>query len=331
MKRSNYISPVLAAGILGIAGQSALAQTTVFSDTFGNGSTVQQAPSTPTASSTTYEWFQQGATPTTPTIAAGDLHFAGRTTASSIAEAQALFTTTPVTLTTVGQSLNLTIVFNDTQNIFPTGSASTINVGLYNSGGSAPVTGVRLDSTGSGTGGAVGWNGYVGRIAGTGGPNSSIITRPPQGAGLTNPNQSQDALFNGASGSSTYNNPTGTLIANSGGAFAAGLTAGNTYTLSYTITLTAPGTVEIDNNLYNGGAVDINNLLFSQTGSTSTSPITSYDAFAFGWRFNSTSAANSVDVSSINVTTGVVPEPSAFALGGLGLAALVLRFRRARD
>jgi hypothetical protein len=327
MKRSKFIPPALAAGILGIASQSVFAQTTVFSDTFGSGSTVQTTPTSPTANTTTYEWFQQGGTPTTPTIAAGDLHLFGRTTASSIAEVQALFTATPVTLSTVGDSLTATFVFTDTQNIFPANSASTINVGLFNSGGSAPVTGVRLDATGSGTGGAVGWNGYVGRISGTGGPNSSIITRPPQGAGITNPNQSQDVLFNGASGSSTYNNPTGALIANSGGAFTAGLTGGSTYTLSYSITLSAPGTLTINNNLFDSG----NNLLFSQSGSTSTTPITSYDGLGFGWRFNSTSAANSIDVSSINVTTAsAVPEPSTFALAGLGLAGLALRFRRSR-
>src|SRR6185312_409561 len=99
MKRSKIILPILAAaGILGIASQSVLAQTTIFSDTFGNGSTVQTTATPPTANSTTYEWFQQGGTPATPTIAASDLHLFGRTTASSLAEAQALFTTSPVTL-----------------------------------------------------------------------------------------------------------------------------------------------------------------------------------------------------------------------------------------
>jgi hypothetical protein len=327
MKRSYFVPPALAAGILGIAGQSVVAQTTVFSDTFGNGSTVQTTPSTPTANSTTYEWFQQGGTPTTPTIAPGDLHLAGRTTSSSIAEVQALFTSTPVTLQNVGDTLTFTIAFTDTQNIFPTSSASTINVGLFNSGGSAPVTGVRLDSTGSGTGGAVGWLGYVGRISGSTSPNSSIITRPAQGAGLTNPNQSQDALFNGASGSSTYNNPTGALIANSGGVFA-GLTQLSTYTLSYSITMSAAGALTISDSLSDSG----NNVLFSQTGTTTGTPLTtSFDALGFGWRYNSASGPSSIDVSSINVTEslGAVPEPTtaALALAGFGFF-LARRFRR---
>lgn len=312
--------------------QPAVAQTTIFSDTFGNGSTVQTAPSTPTANSTTYEWFQQGGTPATPTIAAGDLHLAGRTTASSISELQALFTSTPVTLGTVGDYVNFTITFVNNQNIFPPTYPNTLNIGLYNSHGSPPVTGVRLDSSGSGTGGAVGWTGYLARISGSNNVNSSIITRPAQGAGTTNPNQSQDVLFNGASSSSTFNNPTGQLVANSGGTFTAGLTAGNTYTLSYTITLSGAGTVTIDNNLYSGSAVNAGNLLFSQTGSTSSSPETTYDALAFGWRYNSVSAASSVDVNSITVMDSIaaVPEPTVAALTftGLGLLALVRRSRR---
>src|ERR1700749_755218 len=103
MNRAKSVLSVLAAaGILGIASQSAVAQTTIFSDTFGNGSTVQTTPSIPTANSTTYEFFQQGATPATPTIGPGDLHLAGRSTSSVLAEAQALFTASPVTLANIG-------------------------------------------------------------------------------------------------------------------------------------------------------------------------------------------------------------------------------------
>jgi PEP-CTERM motif len=304
---------------------AALAQTTVFNDTFNNGSTVQTgSPITPTANSTTYDWFQQGGTPATPTIAPGDLHLAGRTTTSSISEAQALFTTSPVTLATIGDYIDLKIVFVDTQNIFPAGSASTLNVGLFNSGVSAPVQGVRLDASGSGTGGAVGWNGYVARIGGTGG-SSPIYTRAPQGAGITNPNQSQDALFNGASGSSTYNNPTGTTISTTTPLFSAGLTAASTYTLDYQIMLSAANTLTISNAIYSGGSV-AGIPLYSEIGiaSGATYLTNSFDGLAFGWRYNSTSAANSVDVSSITVNDLLqpAPEPSTIALSGLGVLSL---------
>jgi len=330
MKRSKIILPILAAaGILGIASQSVLAQTTIFSDTFGNGSTVQTTATPPTANSTTYEWFQQGGTPTAPTIVPGDLHLIGRTTSSSIAEVQARFTTAPVTLSTVGDSINFTIVFTDTQSIFPAGTNSTLNIGLFNSGGTDPVTGVRLDASGSATGGAVGWNGYVARIGDTGptSANSQIFTRTPQGAGKTNPNQSQDVLFNGASGGATFTNPNGTTLATTGGPLD-GLTQGNTYTLSYTISLSAPGTLTINNVLTDSG----NNVLITQTANTSSSIETTYDALAFGWRYTGAPAANSVDVSSITVLDNIaaIPEPSVFALGGLGALALSRHLRRRR-
>jgi hypothetical protein len=331
MKRPNRIlSSVIAAGVLGIATQSVLAQTTIFSDAFNNGSTVQGSPITPTSHSTTYQWFQQGGTPNTPVIAgAGDLQLAGRTTASSIAEFQALFTPTPITLTTIGDTLTFNISFVDSQNIFPAGSASTINIGMYNSGGTAPQTGSRLDSTTyTAGGGSQLWNGYVARIGGTGGASSSFYTRYLQGLNGTT-SQNQDLLFNGASGSAAYNSPTGSTIATSGGAFAAGLTAGSSYTLSYSITLTGANTLSFNNTLFDSG----NNAIFTQSGSlTSATNNYTFDAMAFGWRYNSTAATNAIDVSSISVIQSVtaVPEPTTvvMTLTGFGLLFLVCRSRR---
>jgi len=327
MKRSLFVVFSFAAPM------AVVAQTIVFNDTFGSGNdTIQSAtPQAPTANSTAFEYFQQGGNPATPTLAPGDLHLAGRTTSSSISEVQALFSTAPITLTTVGDYLELTIVFTDTQNIFPAGSASTLNIGLYNSGGSSPVKGVRLDSTGSGTGGAIGWLGYIGRIGGTGGATSQFITRPAQGPGLTNPNQSQDVLFSGASGSSSFNNPAGTGFGPTT-QFADGLTAGSVYTLDFQITLSDVNSLTLNSALYSGNTVG-GTPLFTDVGTASDSTYltSSYDALAFGWRYNSTSAANSVDVSSITVATGTVPEPTMLAfsaLGGLGL--LALRYRRHR-
>ena len=300
-----------------------LAQTTVFNDTFNNGSTVQSAsPITPTANSTTYQYFQQGAAPTTPTIASGDLHLQGRTTTSSISEVQALFTTAPVTLTTIGDYVDLQIVFTDTQNILVGGTTSSLNVGLFNSGGVKPNQGVRLD-TGTLTGGAQNWNGYASRILGTG--VASVFTRQPQIAnGATS--QNQDLIFEGASGSATFTNPAAMLV---GGTttttFTGGLTQGSTYTVDYQIVLSAANTLTISNSLYSGSSV-AGTPLYSQlvmgTGATYTT--NSFDGLALGWRYNSTSAANSVDISSINVNDLVqsVPEPSTIALSGLGIFAL---------
>jgi hypothetical protein len=330
MKRPNRIlTSVIATGVLGITSQSVLAQTTLFNDTFNNGSTGQQPPTPPTANSTSYETFQQGGTPNAPVITAGNMHLAGRTTASSLYEVQALFTTTPVILQNIGDTLTFNISFVNNQNIFPSGSASTINVGLYNSGGVAPNTGVNF-TTGNTTGGSQGWNGYVGRISGgTGSSASSLFTRFPQTANGTT-SQNQDLLFNGASGTGSYNSPGGANIALSsgGGVFGGFASSGSSYSLSYSITLTGANTLSFSDTLFDSG----NNSLFTESGSlTSATNNYTYDAFAFGWRYNSTSATNAIDVSSISVIQSVtaVPEPTttALTLTGLGLLFLVRRNR----
>jgi hypothetical protein len=162
-----------------------------------------------------------------------------------------------------------------------------------------------------------------------------------QGAGLTNPNQSQDVLFNGASGSSTFNNPTGTALSGMGFAggtnqYLGGLTGGSTYTLDYQISLSTAGSLTISNVLYSGGSVNPANILYSEIGvaSGATFSTNSFDALALGWRYNSTSASSSIDVSSININDLIqtVPEPDTVALlGGGALVAVFLRRRQSRN
>jgi len=113
-------------------------------------------------------------------------------------------------------------------------------------------------------------------------------------------------LFNNASSSSSYNNPAGSTIGTNI-QFSAGLTAGSTYTLDFQIALTATGTLTISNALYSGNAVNPANLLFSMIHrATDTDVVTSsLDALALGWRYNYTSAANSIDISQITVTASI--------------------------
>ena len=281
----------------------------VFNDNFTNGSTVQSgSPANPTANSTAYEYFVQGTTPSASITASHALQLNGHNSMSQLSEVQALFTTTPVTLATVGDYIDLTVVFTNTQNIYPVAGTNTLNIGLFNSGGAKPVQGVRLDASGSGTNGAVGWNGFVSRIVGTGGPAAAIYTRTPQGPGLTNPNQSQDALFNNASGSSSYNNPAGTTVGSATTQLSGGLITGSTYTVDYRITLSATGTLVISNALYTGNSVNSANTLFNtiHTSSGATFVTNSFDALALGWRYNNaTAAANSIDISQITVTASI--------------------------
>lgn len=156
---------------------------TVFSDTFGSGSTINGTPTAPTANSAAYQNWSQGANPANFSIGPGALHFEGRTTTSVFAEVQAQFASTPVALATVGDYVDLNLVFTDSLNVLLAGqnASSQLTIGLYNSGGVLPLTGARLDGNAFATGGAAGYLGYIGRLFLNG--NANIITRPVQSGG----------------------------------------------------------------------------------------------------------------------------------------------------
>ena len=325
MKRLFLVALSLVAPLTVMAG-------TVFSDTFGTGSTINGTPTAPTSTTASYQNWSQGANPSGYTIASGDLHFAARNTASVFAELQAQFTSTPISLLTIGDSVDLTIVFTDTANILNSAdnTSAQITVGLYNSGGTLPLTGARLDANSFSTGGAAGYLGYIGRIYMNG--NSSIITRPAQSGGANS--SDQDLLFNNA-GSGAFNSPTASAVP--GNAFTPGVTTslanGSTYTLDYQITLSALGTLTISNALYSGSSVNPANVLFTDIATTNSPLTTSFDALAFGWRHTGPGEVSSVDISSITVNDVIasVPEPTIFTLtafGGFGLLALCRWQRR---
>lgn len=316
-----------------------MAQTAVFSDNFSNGSSFNGTSTpggTPTASSTSYDFSSSktGVESITP----GNLTYGlNGATGSGFIEGQALFTTTPIALQTTGDYVDLTYTFTDTANLLAGGTSSYIMTGLFNSGGNAPVAGtagvsgntVTLSTTtGSSfaTGNAANWQGYVGRLAQSGG-NSEVYTRPLQnGAGTTSANQ--DVLGNNFGGGA-YNNPGGTQV---GGTVVStlALTAGNQYTIDYRLTLSAGGVLTISDSLYNGAGTG-GTQLASQSEITSSTPLTSsFDALAIGIRNSGTSLQPTMDLNQITITDDiqVVPEPSTFALAGLGALVFALSYRR---
>jgi hypothetical protein len=321
---------------LAITAPLALHADTVFSDTFVNGSTINSTPTAPTANSASYQNWTQGANPANPS-AAGSLHFEARNTSSVFSEVQAQFTTTPVSLASVGDSVNLTLVFTDTAGVLLAGqnASSQLTIGLYNSFGVLPLQGTRIDSGSAQTGGAANYLGYIGRIMLNG--NGVIFTRPAQAYNAGPPitgdlSRNQDLLFNNV-GSGAFNSPTAAVVGSMAATgFTTGLTAGNQYTIDFQVLLSAASTLTITESLYSGNGTG-GTLLATWNGAASgaTYLTSSFDSLAFGWRRTGTATGiSSLDVNSITVTSQIVPEPSSVMLfcGGIGLVALIRRFRR---
>ncbi len=307
---------------------SVLGQTAVFTDTFTNGSTfngVSTPSGTPAVSSTSYD-FSSSKTGV-QTLNSNGLTFSlsGATT-SGFTEGQALFTLTPVALATVGDYIDLTYVFTGT-NLLAGGSSSAIFTGLYNSGGAKPVAGtagtsgnaVSLNTTAGSpvaTGNAANWQGYVARVAYTGG-SGLAYTRPIQNGALT-VSANQDLIGNNLGGGA-YNNPAGILV---GSAVPSTVTLTNgtpyPYTMDYRLTLSDVNVLTITENLY-GGAGTNGTLLFSLSSVTTTDLLTnSFDGLAIGIRNSGTSFNPVMQLHQLAVTKSIygTPGPSFNVTGG---------------
>jgi hypothetical protein len=308
-----------------------LAQTTIFNDSFNAGSTLNTANTAPTATSTGYQIASTKST-SGSLLNPGDLKLNFASTSSGIAEIQALFTTSPISLSAVGDSITLNVTFAATSGIL-VGSSSFIAGGLYNSGGIAPISGGNLANGGTSSnlvtyasGGAQNWLGYVGRINGTG--NSLIATRPAQTAAGGLNNTVQDLIGNSFSASGGYNNPAGaSLHSKSSTAGALATTDSFQYTLSYTLGATGLTIADSLTDLTTTAS------LFSDstTASGANEIATTFDGFAFGDRAATAGAANTVDISNINITSNVqpVPEPTSIALlSGGAILGLLMRRKR---
>ena len=221
------------------------------------------------------------------------------------------------------------MTFTDTGEFLTTANG-TLNAGLYNSGGIGPLAGgvnnENSANTDHATGGVQNWVGYVGQIT----TNHSYINLRTAQTGTGNNNQ--DLVFGGvgavASTTKGYNNPASSLGNNtSTGTF---LTQNGQYTMVLTYELTGANTLVITNSLYSGTDTSGTQLSeFDDTASGANFLTNSFDGFGFGFYANKTQNS-AIDVNQIVVTDSIqaVPEPSTFALAGLGLLVLTQRFRR---
>jgi hypothetical protein len=280
----------------------------VLTDDFSASTLNSATPAAPTSSSTAYHLFSSKSWSPAPTIAANDLKFGIAPTTSGHIEAQALFAATPVALTTVGDFIELTIVFTNTTGLFT--QAGHVGFGLYNSGGAAPIAGGMNGNAVSGTtgitGGAQGWQGYVSQIAFSGGTHR-IVTRPTQTITTGN---NQDLITDG-SGTQSY--PNDVQLAGSASTFTQ---AAAQLTGSFRITLTAANTFQIDSALYSGA--DINGtLLLNQTAAASGANFltNSFDALAIGWRATANTTATLINIKSITVNSSLPGGPGNSVAG----------------
>jgi hypothetical protein len=289
----------------------------IFSDNFATSTLNSATPAAPTASSTNYQVLSSKDA-TGSSISAGSLDLAMANTSSGFNEIQALFATAPVTLSQTGHYIEAKATFS-VAGLNQLGNSS-LNIALLNSGGAAPVSGTQLnngqldDAGVFATGNAAGWQGYVGRVGRVGGTSSQLYTRPAQVGETTA--EAQDALFNNAGGGA-FDNPTATTI--QGGGAGGTLTAGVPYTLSLRATYDASTSlVTLQYQLSDaGGTIDS----LSGVTTVATTLATAFDAFAIGYRGTDSLGPFSLNMSSLEVDTNVVPEPTTICLLAVAIVA----------
>jgi autotransporter-associated beta strand protein len=300
---------------------AAVAQQTVFYDTFGS-STLNQTNAfpggTPTASSTSYTCASPKVAPNF-SISSGHLEVYCPSTSSANSEVQAMFTRYPVTLASVGDYVELTYTFTDMTNQMNNvgGNGSGFHMGLYNSGGTPPLGGTNLQNGGLGSGttadvgGTSNWVGYAAQMdfSQTAITAWGLFTRPVQTIAQ---NINQELLYND-------NNPKGVSLSTATNFLAPlpfpNLTIGSQYTGQLRITLSAVGTLTISNALYagigTGGTLIFNNV--TTNGVTTTNVLTtSFDGLALGFRAVGGGVAWTNDINSITVVAGLANQPGPY-------------------
>lgn len=327
------------AGGFALAFPQASHASVVFQDTFGSGSTLNGSGPV-TSSQTNYTTASNKKFNTSPADSIGPnaLFLSQAASTGAATELQALFTSTPVVLTNVGDSISMTVVFEDNQDLNTQNGTSTSGVyfGLYNSGGVAPFTNLQSASVGGltstsandATGGTEDWAGYYSRISTLTASNSSaIVTRPSQAGGTTNTDQ--DLLFGTISNGFGYSTTPGSSLAsgNSTDGAEANLTSTDTYTEVFAITLSAPGTYTISSTLTNDTT---SSLAASLTGTDPAQLFNGFSGLGIGWSDKSNSGTTEITLNSITIDGPNVPEPAS--LGLIGLTGLgLLRRRRSRS
>ncbi|HEY1790541.1 MAG TPA: hypothetical protein VGJ73_20505 [Verrucomicrobiae bacterium] len=283
---------------------AALAQTTVFTDDFSTGSTVSSTnEAAPTATTTSYEVISGKAWNPIPSLTAGDLKFGIGSSSGGGTEVQALFTTSPVTLQTPGQYIQVAATFTATLGILT--NDTQLGVGLFNASQVAPWPGGYNLPSGSLSsytnevyGGAQDWVGTFAQLAATNGSmNTDFANRPAQNGVLQTNNCNQVTVVNGSSiygyaNSSTFDSSSTNNVQT---------IAGNQYTMVVNYTLVTGGGLQITASFYAGTA---NGTLIRTYMATNATPLaTTFDALSFGFKTKNTASGTVVDLNAIQIVT----------------------------
>jgi hypothetical protein len=345
--KKNFHLRLLSGLLIAAAPLACSAQTTFFDDNFNNGSTtngISIPGGTPTASFTSYDIASTKAA-TTNGITPGQFRLALNSgTTSGFVEAQALFTTNPVSLNVPGDYIDIAVVFtNTTGTVLSGGTSSALWIGLYNSEAApgttnppvpfAALANSGLSATASptfATGNCANWLGYFAQLFST----PKIITRPQQ-TGATQDSANQDLLGNNVGGGA-FDNPAGnaiTPLANT--TPPASLVTGGTYTLDFRITLSSQTILTISNALYQGNSTAGTSVFSMVTTNASGANFltTSFDGMGIGIRNSGTSQNPLMDISTVLITgqstipTGpptIVSQPSPVLVATNGSCAFTI-------
>lgn len=268
---------------------SSVAETTRFSTGFASDTLHSGTPAITPTSTNWHVMSSKNATATSVGAATG-LDLTMTYTSSGIVDSAARFTETPVGIPSVGDRLTLRVSLETT-------NVRTLGIGLYQSGGTAPHTGLddgglTNGSSALATGGTQTWDGYRFHLD-TNGPTLAVEGRPAQ-PGTTN--ISQSVIAPGTSSSAPTVVPVASSAAN-------GFlwTDGQDYTLTLTFTRTGAGDFNVDATIHGGTDTEAPALAGIQT--TAAAPSGGFDAIAIGYRNRDSATLSHVVIQHVEVTS----------------------------
>jgi hypothetical protein len=305
MKRSNSVvlTMAMAFGLSALASWSAAGS--IFSDVFTTDSSLAQPPWYDISSSSTATYALN------PTAGQG-LALTVSSGTGRDQEMFAQFTSTPVTLASVGDYLTLTVNFNS-----PSGMSTDTGgllVGLFNTQGTPGNADEVNTTTGGATADDQGYFGLMGYNTGAG-TSTKFYTRQG-GAADANELGYYSKMTAGSYAQLSSFAASGNAI----------LGLNTAYTLTYTIMNNGASGDAITAVITDGVNTLDSWVTTDTTGVGGAGRYNSFDELTFG-NYGKAGPVD-VNITSVSVAMTSVPEPSTFAFAALGLLGFIARFRR---